>query len=53
MHTKFLVGKSGGKRPVGRPALLWEDNNRMDLGETRGKVWTVFILLRIGTSRGP
>jgi hypothetical protein len=28
---RVLVGKSEGKRPLGRPRLKWEDNNRMDL----------------------
>jgi hypothetical protein len=28
-----LVGKSGGKRPLGRPRHRWEDGIRMDLGE--------------------
>ena len=28
-----LVGKSEGKRPLGRPRLRWEDNIQMDLQE--------------------
>jgi hypothetical protein len=28
-----LVGKSDGKRPVGRPRLWWVDNIKMGLGE--------------------
>jgi hypothetical protein len=33
-HTnKILVGKSEGKRPLGRPRRRWKDNNRMDLRE--------------------
>ena len=28
-----LVGKSKGKRPLGRPRLRWEDNIKMDLNE--------------------
>jgi hypothetical protein len=27
----LLVGKSEGKRPLGRPRRRWEDNIRMDL----------------------
>jgi hypothetical protein len=27
------VGKSGGKRPLGRPRRRWEDNIKMDLQE--------------------
>jgi hypothetical protein len=29
----ILVGKPGGKRPLGRPRRRWEDNVRMDLRE--------------------
>jgi hypothetical protein len=27
----ILVGKSEGKRPLGRPRCRWEDNIRMDV----------------------
>jgi hypothetical protein len=30
---RLLVGKSDGKRPLGRPRRRWADNIRMDLGE--------------------
>ena len=30
---RVLVGKSDGKRPLGRPRRRWEDNIRMDLQE--------------------
>jgi hypothetical protein len=30
---RLLVGKSDGKRPLGRPRRRWMDNIRMDLGE--------------------
>jgi hypothetical protein len=30
---KVLVGKSEGKKPLGRPRLRWEDGIRMDLRE--------------------
>jgi len=32
---KVLVGKPGGKRPLGSPRLRWEDNIKMDLQEVR------------------
>jgi len=32
---RVLVGKPEGKRPLGRPRLRWEDNNKMDLQEVR------------------
>jgi len=28
---RVLVGKSEGKRPLGRPKRRWEDNIKMDL----------------------
>jgi predicted small integral membrane protein len=30
---RLLVGKPGGKRPLGRPRRRWVDNIRIDLGE--------------------
>ena len=30
---RVLVGKPGGKRPLGRPRRRWKDNIRMDLQE--------------------
>ena len=30
---RVLVGKPGGKRPLGRPRHRWEDNIKMDLQE--------------------
>jgi hypothetical protein len=30
---RLLVGKTEGKRPLGRPRSRWADNIRMDLGE--------------------
>jgi hypothetical protein len=30
---RILVGRSEGKRPLGRPMLRWEDNIQMDLQE--------------------
>jgi hypothetical protein len=31
---RVLVVRPGGKRPLGRPRLRWEDNINMDLRET-------------------
>jgi len=38
---RVLVGKSEGKRPLGRPRNKWEDNIKMDLqeGVCRGMDW--------------
>ena len=33
---RVLVGKPGGKRPLGRPRRRWEDNIKMDLQEVGG-----------------
>jgi hypothetical protein len=30
---RLLVGKPGGKRPLGRPRRRWVNNIKMDLGE--------------------
>ncbi|KAJ4452194.1 hypothetical protein ANN_03712 [Periplaneta americana] len=30
---RVLVGRSEGKRPLGRPRRIWEDNIKMDLRE--------------------
>ena len=30
---RVLVGKPGGKRPLGRPRRRWEDNIKMDIQE--------------------
>jgi hypothetical protein len=46
-----MVGKSEGKRPLGRPRSRWMDNIKMDIREN-GMVWTGSIWLRIGTSGG-
>ena len=35
VHKVFL-GKSEGKRPLGRPRHRWEDNIKMDLEEVGG-----------------
>jgi hypothetical protein len=38
---RVLVGRSEGKRPVGRPRRRWDDNIEMDLGKigTDGANW--------------
>ena len=33
---RFMVGKTEGKRTLGRPKLRWEDNIKMDLKEVGG-----------------
>ena len=48
-----LVGKSEGKRPLGRPRHRWQDNIKMDLQEVGwGEAWTGSIWLGIGTGGG-
>ena len=34
--NRVLVGKSEGKRPLGRPRRRWEDTIKMDLQEVGG-----------------
>ena len=43
-----LVGKSEGKRPLGRPRHRCEDNIKMDLQEVGWVVGTGWNWLRIG-----
>jgi hypothetical protein len=31
--VRLLIGKPKGKRPLGRPWYMWEDNIKMDLKE--------------------
>jgi hypothetical protein len=33
---RVLVGKTEGKRPLGRPRRRWEDNIKMDVEEVGG-----------------
>ena len=33
IHSRVLVGKHEGKRPLGRPRRRWEDNIKMELQE--------------------
>jgi hypothetical protein len=49
-----LVGKPEGKRQLGRPMPIWEENVKMDLRKIGwgGGLWTVCIWLRIRTSGG-
>jgi len=35
-----LVGRPGGKKPLGNPRLRWEDNIKMDLQEVGCGAWT-------------
>ena len=35
---RVMVGKTEGKRPLGRPRRRWEDNIRMDYQEVGGKL---------------
>jgi hypothetical protein len=44
---RILMGKTDGKRPLGRPRLRWVDNIKMDR-----MVWIGFTWLRIWTSEG-
>jgi hypothetical protein len=41
---RVLVGRTEGKRPLGRPRRRWEENFKMDLGEI-GIDWANWIRL--------
>ena len=47
--SQVLVGKSEGKKPLGRPWFRWEDNIKWFFKNWDGELWTGFIWLRIGT----
>jgi hypothetical protein len=49
---KFVVGKTEGRRPLGRPRRRWEDNIKVDLQEVGWGAWTSLIWLRIRTDGG-
>ena len=42
------MGKTGGKRPLGRPRHRLEDNNKMDLQKVGCGLWNGLIWLEIG-----
>ena len=53
IHTyTIFVGKREGKRPLGRPREMLEDNIKMGLQELGWGEWTGLIWLRIGTGDG-
>ena len=49
---RVLMGKSEGKRPLGRPRLRREDNINWIFRNWGVGVWTEVIWLRIGTGGG-
>jgi hypothetical protein len=49
---RVLVGRPGGRRPLGRPRRRWEDNIKMDLQEVGWGAWTGLIWLMIGQVAG-
>ena len=46
------MGKTEGKRPLGRSRRRWEDSVKMDLEEVGCGPWTGSIWLRKGTGCG-
>jgi hypothetical protein len=46
---KILVGKTEGKRPLGRHKLTWENNTRIDPGELEWEIidWITLIHNRL------
>jgi hypothetical protein len=51
-RVQLLVGKTEGKRPLGRPRLRWEDNINVDFLEEGCGVWIGLSGLRIETGGG-
>jgi hypothetical protein len=49
---RVLVGKTEGRRPLGRSRRRWEDNIKTDLREVGWGVWAGLGWLRIGTGGG-
>jgi hypothetical protein len=45
---RLFVGKSEGRRPLGRPRYKWMDNIKMDLGEM---VWGGMDLINMAKDR--
>ena len=45
---RILVGKTEGRRPLGRPRRRWEEDIKMNLREVEWGMWTGSILFRIG-----
>ena len=46
------MGTPEGKRQLGSPGLIWEDNIKMDLQGVGWWAWTGLIWLGIGTGGG-
>jgi hypothetical protein len=44
------VEKPEGRRPLGRPRRIYEDNIKIDLGEIGGGGWIGLVWLKRGTS---
>jgi hypothetical protein len=51
IHAYIFVRKPEGKKPQRKPRHRWEDDIRMDLGETGRKMWIGFIWLCRGQWR--
>jgi hypothetical protein len=46
---RLLLGKSRGRKPLGRPRRRWLDNIRIYLVEMGWVIWTGLVWLRMGT----
>jgi hypothetical protein len=49
---RVLVGKTGGKRPLGRPRRSWEYKIKMDMQKVGCGAWTGTIGLETGRGDG-
>jgi hypothetical protein len=49
---RILVGRAGGKRPLGRCRRRWDDNIKIGVKELGFEDWTGLIRLMLETSGG-
>jgi hypothetical protein len=49
---RVVVGKPGGRKPLGRSRLRWENNIKMDFREVGYGARTRSVWFRIGTPGG-
>jgi hypothetical protein len=51
-HMASVVRRPDGKRPHGRPACRWEENNKLIFNKCDVEIWAGSLCLRVGTGGG-
>jgi hypothetical protein len=51
--SEVVIRKLEGKRSLGTPRYVWEDNIGMYVKGKGGNMWIGFVWLRMGSSRKP